>query len=230
MTINDLNLLNEFNLNEEIKEKFIKFYNLLIEENNKYNLTSILDEKEIIEKHFFDSLSIMRFVNFDGKSALDIGTGAGFPGIPLALTNKNAKFYLLEASKKKCNFLELAIKILDLKNVIIINARCEELSKEYRDFFDITLSRAVSELRIISELALPFTKVDGHFFAYKGINYKSEIDTSESILKSLDSTISNIFEYHLELSKQNRFIIDIKKNEKTNIKYPRQYSKILKNN
>lgn len=228
MNLEKLSILDDFNLTNSQKEKFLIYANLLVEENSKYNLTSLLSDEEIAEKHFYDSLILYKFINLEEGNVLDIGTGAGFPGIPLAIKYTNTKFYLLEASKKKCNFLRLVIQKLNLKNVIILNERCENLDIKYINFFDFIVTRAVSELRIILELAIPFLKINGSFLPYKGINYEEEIHKASNTFKILNSVISSIKQYLLPLSKQERYILIINKIKNVDSKYPRNYN-LIKN-
>ena len=195
MNLEQLSILDEFNLNSSQKEMLLKYASLLVEENNKYNLTALISDEEIVEKHFYDSLILDKFIKLNEGNVLDIGTGAGFPGIPLAIKYPNTNFYLLEASKKKCNFLDLVVKNLNLSNVKIINERCENLDKKYFNYFDFIVTRAVSELRIILELAIPFLKVNGYFLPYKGINYKEEVSKTNNTLKILNSSLFDVKQY-----------------------------------
>lgn len=228
MIIKDLDLLNVFNLSDNNKEKLITFYNFVIEENKKYNLTAILNEEDFIIKHFYDSYSLILYKEFnDNTNVVDLGPGAGFPSIPLAIKYPNVSFYLVETNKKKCLFLSLVKEKLNLNNIHIINSRFEELGDNYRNFFDYAITRAVSELRIISELILPFIKINGTFFAYKGISYKEEEMKAKNTLKTLNSSIDLEFKYTLPIINQDRYIVVITKNNKTDKKYPRSYSTIV---
>lgn len=226
MNLEQLSILDEFNLNSSQKEMLLKYASLLVEENNKYNLTALISDEEIVEKHFYDSLILDKFIKINEGNVLDIGTGAGFPGIPLAIKYPNTNFYLLEASKKKCNFLDLVVKNLNLFNVKIINERCENLDKKYFNYFDFIVTRAVSELRIILELAIPFLKVNGYFLPYKGINYKEEVSKANNTLKILNSSLFDTKQYLLPLSKQERYILMIAKTKNIDSKYPRNYNLI----
>ncbi|HBS10460.1 MAG TPA: 16S rRNA (guanine(527)-N(7))-methyltransferase RsmG [Firmicutes bacterium] len=229
MILSDLEILDAFYLTKEQKEKLILFYNFVIEENKKFNLTAITNEEDFIIKHFYDSLAISLYSSFfEHSKVCDLGPGAGFPSIPLAIKYPNVNFYLVETNKKKCQFIELIKEKLNLENIYVINKRFEELDCKYRHFFDYGITRAVSELRIISELILPFIKVDGLFYAYKGVNYLEEVNKAQTTLKVLNSKIIFEFKYTLPFINQDRFIIIIKKNKEIDIKYPRSYSLILK--
>lgn len=222
-------LLSEFNLTEKQKSKLNTFYELVINYNKLFNLTAIVEEEDFLIKHFYDSLSITKFIKVDNdENIMDLGTGAGFPGICLAIFYPNANFYLVETTKKKIKFLEVVIDELSLNNVTLLNYRAELLPTKYKEFFDKVLSRAVSELRILSELSIPYLKVDGKLYSYKGIKYLEEIKNSESTLKVLNSEIKNIFSYKLPLLNIMHYIIEINKYKNCDIKYPRSYAKILK--
>ena len=209
----------------EVSQKFEMYFNILVEENEKYNLTAITEKEEVYLKHFYDSLYILNYFYLDKLSVLDIGSGAGFPGIPLAIVCKNTKFYLCEPTTKRAKFLEMVAQKLNLKNVKVINKRAEELDNTYREFFDVVTSRAVSALNIIMELSVPFVKVNSWFIPFKGSSGREEIETSKSAAKTLKVTLERVEEYELE---QNlcRTLIFFKKSAKTAHKYPRNYSLI----
>lgn len=220
---------NNIELDENLIEKFDKYLHLLIEWNAKFNLTSIKEENEIIEKHFYDCLlasdpSLLR----NNLSVMDLGSGAGFPGLVWAIAYPESSFTLIEATKKKCTFLEEAAKVLDLKNVKVLNARVEELPSSYKEFFDIVTARAVAELRILLELGVPFLKVGGTFIAMKGSNAQHELDNAAHALKVLN--IMNIDTRHSSLpnSDGERNNIYLTKGKKTDKRYPRVYADIVK--
>ena len=173
-------LLNEgIDVSDNQLALFQQYSSLLISWNEKFNLTAITDEKQIIEKHFLDSLFLAKYINLDNKKVLDIGTGAGFPGIPLAIIFPNASFYLSDSNGKKITFLKEVVKQLNLNNVTIIQSRIEEMNK-YRDQFDYVSARALKQLNILIELAIPLCKINGSLIAYKGPNYVDEIDLSKN--------------------------------------------------
>jgi 16S rRNA (guanine527-N7)-methyltransferase len=215
---------------EEIKsnEKLIKFKDMVLEENKKMNLTSIVEDNEFIEKHLFDSLTILDYFDYTNKKIMDLGTGAGFPGIPLAIMLPNTSFVLVDSTKKKCDFVEFVASTLGLKNVKVICSRAEELEGVYRGFFDFTVSRAVSYLPALLELSIPFLKVGGKMISYKSIKYKEEIKDSESALKTLNASVIDVKEIKLPLSKEERFNIIINKDKGTCGKFPRSFALIKK--
>ena len=147
-------------------ELFELYKKIVLEENEKMNLTAITEDSAFNEKHFYDSLLPTEVVNFNEKKVLDIGSGAGFPGIPLAITYENSSFTLLETTNKRCNFLRYTIGQLGLNNCNVLEKRAEDIANEEREQFDIVVSRAVSDLPILLELAIPYLKIDGILVAY----------------------------------------------------------------
>ncbi|MEG0977821.1 MAG: 16S rRNA (guanine(527)-N(7))-methyltransferase RsmG [Bacilli bacterium] len=225
-------------INELIKDKtkaseicsdFRTYFDFLVEENSKYNLTAITVESEVIAKHFYDSILPLFEFSFAGKKVIDVGTGAGFPGIPLLLCCPSISLTLVEPTTKKCIFLEKLCSMLKLNNVTILNARSEDLPHTYIEKFDIGVSRAVSHLNIISELVLPFVKVNGYFIAYKGASFEEEIKEAGNCLKKLESRIEDIKKYMLDTDTVPRALIYVKKLKKIEHKYPRTYAVIKAN-
>ena len=206
-----------------------KYKDLLIEYNKKFNLTAIKSDEEIYLKHFYDSLTLIKAYSLNGNlKLLDIGTGAGFPGIVLKIFYPDLELTLLDSNHKKIAFLEVVIKELNLKNVTCINSRAENLPKTYREYFDIVTSRAVAHLRILLELSIPYLKVGGKLIAMKGLS-EEEIKESAKILEKLDSTIVDTIKFNLPIEGSNRSLVIVQKNKKTNEIYPRSYDKIVKN-
>lgn len=215
-------------LDENQIKKLDKFKDLLKEYNQKFNLTNIITDNDIYLKHFYDSLYLMSIKEFnDSIKTLDIGVGAGFPSIPLAILNKHKNFTLVESNQKKCDFIKIVKEKLDLNNIEIINKRAEEFVKINREKYDLATSRAVSHLKVLAELEIPALKVNGIFIPMKA-NYIEELNESKELLKSLDSELVNKYEYNLPIENAKRSILVIKKNKKTDLKYPREYSKIIK--
>ncbi|WP_040398281.1 16S rRNA (guanine(527)-N(7))-methyltransferase RsmG [Anaerococcus senegalensis] len=198
-------------------DKFEKYEQMLIETNKKFNLTSIDDPEEIRIKHFEDSLTIKSYIN-DGMKVLDIGSGAGFPGIPLRI-EKEFDLTLIDSVNKKVNFMNQVIDQLNLKNARAIHVRAEDYAKEHREEFDMVVSRAVANLSTLSEYALPFLKVGGIFIAMKGPKAEEEYEYAQNALKILGGELINIDS--LDLYGNTRKNILIKKVRSTKKKYPR---------
>lgn len=221
-----MKLLKEYGLEDSKISLFEKYRNLLLEWNEKFNLTAIKDLDEIEEKHFVDSLYLDKFVSLENKTLLDVGSGAGFPGIPLAIAHPNLKVFLLESNGKKVSFLKEVVKQLDLKNVEVIKSRAEEFLDKER--FDIVTARAVKELNILLEICIPLVKIGGTFVAYKSSAVDEEISHAKHAYKALDITKVERFDYQLPNSKDNRVLLLIFKTKPTKKKYPRNYSEIVK--
>ncbi|MDU3199170.1 MAG: 16S rRNA (guanine(527)-N(7))-methyltransferase RsmG [Anaerococcus hydrogenalis] len=198
-------------------DKFEKYEQMLIETNKKFNLTSIDDPDQIRIKHFEDSLTIKSYIN-DGMKVLDIGSGAGFPGIPLRI-EKNFDLTLIDSVNKKVNFMNQVIDELDLKNTRAVHVRAEDYAKDHREEFDMVVSRAVANLSTLSEYALPFLKVGGIFIAMKGPKAEEEYEDAQNALKILGGELINIDS--LDLYGNTRKNILIKKVRSTKKKYPR---------
>ncbi|MCI6153417.1 MAG: 16S rRNA (guanine(527)-N(7))-methyltransferase RsmG [Fusobacterium perfoetens] len=208
-------------ISDEKIDNLMEYLKLLIEYNSHTNLTAIRDEEGIIEKHFLDSLLIMKYMRITEGKAIDIGTGAGFPGMVLAICNPQIKFTLIDSVGKKINFLKQVIEKLGLSNVEAINVRAEEfINEKNRETYDIGLCRGVSKLNIILEYVIPFLKVNGRFLPQKMEGTNEEKD-GENALKVLNSKIEKIYIDELPYIKDKRVIIDIIKLNKTNKKYPR---------
>ena len=205
--------------NEKI-EKMMEFLELLYKKNQVMNLTAIRDKKGMLEKHFVDSLFLTKVINDTEKSFIDVGTGAGFPGLVLAIYYPERNFLLVDSVRKKIDFINEVIKELNLQNVTTSFERAEELIKDRRECFDIALCRGVANLRIILEYMIPFIKVNGRFLPQK-LNL-NEIEESKNALKILNAKINKTFEFYLPESKDARIILEIIKLQKTNIKYPRK--------
>lgn len=201
-------------------EKMLQFSELLYEKNKVMNLTAIRDKKEIMEKHFIDSLLLTKIIKEDEKKIIDVGTGAGFPGLVLSIYYPEKEFLLVDSVRKKVEFINEVIEKLDLKNVKTSFERAEELIKNKRETFDTAFCRGVANLRIILEYMIPFIKVGGKFLPQK-LNL-NELEESQNALKKLDATVENIHKFYLPESKDERIIFEIEKMKKTDVKYPRK--------
>lgn len=217
------------NITDEILNKLDNYYKLLTIWNEKFNLTRIIKEEDVYLKHFYDSICIVKTNLFKDENIelCDFGTGAGFPGIVIKIFFDKINVTLIEASAKKCGFLKEVINKLSLKNIKVINDRAELYAKNNKEKFDIVTCRAVSDLRVISELAVPLLKVNGYFLPLKS-NLEEELINSKFVLNELDSVIEKTISYELPIENSNRKILIIKKLRKTNEKYPREYKDIVK--
>ena len=207
-------------------EKFYKYMDLLIEWNEKINLTAITEPEDIILKHFVDCATILKYIKDEDK-IIDIGTGAGFPGIPLKILNEKLDITLMDSLNKRINFLNEIINKLDLKNIVAIHARAEELArnKGYREKFDIATSRAVANLSTLSEYMLPFVKKNGMVISMKGSNIEEEVKNAKKAIKILGGEIEKIDNFNLANTNNIRNIITIKKVVKTPKEFPRKAGK-----
>lgn len=220
-----INLGNQINIvfKEEQIRKFYTYMNLLIEWNNKINLTAITEPNEIIIKHFIDSLTILKYFE-DKETVIDVGTGAGFPGIPIKIMKENVKVTLLDSLNKRINFLNEVIEQLELENIETIHSRIEDFgrNKKNREKFDIVTSRAVANLTTLSEYMVPLTKIGGKCICMKGVNVEEEILKSKNAIKILGGEIVKIEKLKLPEEKSDRNIIIINKQKNTPAKYPRK--------
>ncbi len=210
-------------INEEQINKFYDYMNLLIEWNKKINLTAITDYNEIILKHFVDSLTINKCIK-ENNYVVDVGTGAGFPGIPLKIIRDDINIVLVDSLNKRINFLNEVIKELNLKNIETVHARAEEFgrNKKYRQKFDVATSRAVANLSTLSEYMIPLVKIKGRCVCMKGKEIKEELKDSLNAIKVLGGKVENVEEFELADNDINRSIIYILKEKDTPNKYPRK--------
>lgn len=203
------------------------YYKMLIDYNSHTNLTRITDENDVYLKHFYDSVTLAKSVKLDSQSLLDVGTGAGFPGLVLKIVFPNLKVTLVDSLNKRIIFLKLVIEKLGLKNIEAIHSRAEDFAVNNRERFDIVTSRAVANLSILSELCLPLVKVGGYFIAMKA-DAKEELEKSSLAIKTLGGVITDNIMFSLPKDVGTRTLIKIKKISKTSVKYPRKFSEIKK--
>lgn len=221
-------LEDRFDITDKQIENFYNYMTGIIDWNTKINVTAITEENMFIVKHFIDSLTINKYIN-SAKSLIDIGTGAGFPGIPLKIMNKNLNVTLIDSVNKKLNVIrDLSAKI-DLENLEIIHTRAEDLAqnKKYREKYDIATTRAVSNISTIVEYMLPFVKLDGLAICMKGPNFKDELEDAKKAIDVLGGKVENIESLNVG-EELERNIIVIRKVKNTPNKYPRGQSKPLK--
>ena len=213
----------QIKLNDKQLMQFYKYMNLLIEWNKKINLTSIIEPEEIIIKHFVDSVIISKYIE-KGLKVIDVGTGAGFPGIPLKIVRDDIEIVLLDSLNKRFNFLNEVIKDIKLEKIQTIHARVEEFAKnkKYRENFDAVISRAVANMSTLSEYMLPLTKVGGKMLSMKGPDFEKEIENSKKAISILGGEIEKIDEYQLPKTEMKRSIIIVEKVKNTPQKYPRK--------
>lgn len=210
-------------LSEEQLQKFYKYMKLLLEWNEKINLTAIIEPKEIILKHFIDSLSIIKYIK-NKNSLVDVGTGAGFPGIPIKIVLPEIKVILIDSLNKRITFLNEVISQLDLKYIEAVHSRVEDFArnKEYREKFDVATARAVAQLPIILEYLIPLTKVKGNIICMKGNKIDEEIKKSKKAISVLGGNLEKIDNFYLPDTDIERNIIIVNKVEKASSKYPRK--------
>ena len=208
--------------------KLAKFYQLLVTWNEKINLTTIIKEEEVYLKHFYDSLTLIKVIDLrQPLTVLDVGTGAGFPGIVLKIVFPNLKITLLDSLTKRINYLNEVIKELDLHDIETVCSRCEDYTKINREKYDLVVARAVSHLKILSEMIIPTVKVNGYFIAMKA-NLNDELEKTLPMLKKLNGEVKEIKEFTLPRENSKRTLVVIQKNAKTPLLYPRKYSEIKK--
>ena len=206
-------------------DQFNQFYDLIVEWNKVMNLTAITDYKDVVEKHFLDSLSIERILKLDDiKAVMDVGTGAGFPGMPLKIIYPELKITLLDSLNKRVKFLNEVIRQLELKNIDAIHGRAEDIGKNenYREKYDLCVSRAVANLATLSEYCMPFVKVGGVFVSYKSGDIDEEVLKSKKAISLFGGKIDEVVKFQLPGTDINRAFVKIKKIKGTPKKYPRK--------
>ncbi len=212
-------------LSDEKADKFMRYKDLLLEWNEKINLTAITEEKEIVIKHFADCISIGSNFKFEkGASIIDVGTGAGFPGVPVKIVFDDVKMTLLDSLKKRITFLEEIVKELSLENVTCIHSRAEDggQNPDLRESFDYCVSRAVARISVLCEYCLPFVKVGGTFISLKGPDAENEVKDGENAIKKLGGKVEDIIDVKIPFSDLDHKLVIIKKVAPTPKAYPRK--------
>lgn len=217
----------QLELTEEQLRQFRLFYENLIKWNEVMNLTTITEESDVYSKHFLDSLSIVGILepqSLENVSVIDIGTGAGFPGLPIAIAFPETKVTLVDSLQKRVKFLEETIQLLGLKNVSVFHARAEEFARieSNREKYDIACSRAVARLNILAEYCLPFVKKGGYFIAYKAERLKEEMDEGKKAVSILGGRMDQVISFQLPGTDYNRTLVQVIKEKHTSGKYPRK--------
>ena len=233
----DLTILEEgckelgITLDENQKKQFTDFYEYLVEKNKVMNLTGITEFQEVLIKHFLDSLACVKAVDMSRiKRIMDIGTGAGFPGVPLKIAFPHLEACLLDSLKKRVNFLEETFQMLKLENITAIHGRAEEYAKnkQYRETYDLCVSRAVSNLATLSEYCLPYVKTGGYFVSYKSGTVQEEVEQAQKAVKILGGKIQDVVYFQLPDSEIQRSLVVIEKIKATPGRYPRKAGTPLK--
>lgn len=212
-------------------EQFIKYMRLLQECNEKINLTAITEDEEVIKKHFIDCIKSFKSEPIrKAKAIIDVGTGAGFPGLPIAIMNQNVKVTLLDSLNKRINFLNLVVKELGLKNVTTIHSRAEDGARkpELREKFDVATSRAVANMAVLSEFCMPYVKKGGYFVALKGPAIDEELENGKKAIKILGGELKEIIEISIEETDLKHNIVEIKKINMCPKAYPRKAGTVNK--
>ncbi len=200
------------------------YYQMLVEKNKVMNLTAITAFEDVVQKHFIDSMMLLHYADLKGKKVIDVGTGAGFPGIPLKIACPDAEIVLLDSLNKRVQFLKEVMDALHLEKIEAVHGRAEDMAKkaEYREHFDYCVSRAVANLSTLSEYGVPFVKVGGCFISYKSGEMEEELKQAEKAIRILGGEKEKIESFRLPDSDIGRSLIFIRKKKKTSKKYPRK--------
>ncbi len=215
-------------INDDQLDKLEEYYNILIEQNKVMNLTGITLKEDVYLKHFYDSLTLNKIIDLNNiTTLLDMGTGAGFPGLVIKIVFPNIKVTLVDALNKRVNFLNMVKEKLGLDDLEIIHARCEEYAKEIKEKYDLVTARAVAHLSNLLEYSASTIKINGYFVAMKA-NIDEELKESENALEKLNLKLDEKLEFNLPIENSKRTLLKFKKISKTSSKYPRNYNEIKK--
>ena len=214
---------------ETAPEQLAEYGRLMLEKNQVMNLTAITDPEDVATLHFLDSAALLTLESFSGKSVVDVGTGAGFPGLPLRVLEPSIRLTLLDSLNKRIQFLETVCRELDLPDVACVHARAEEFAAEHRETFDLAVSRAVAALPVLCELCLPLVKPGGKFLAMKSVESDAELAASQHAIAILGGAVEAVRDYAIPGTDVRHRLIVVEKVKKTPEKYPRMFAKIKKN-
>ena len=217
--------------NEDKYNKFIKYMRLVQEWNEKVNLTAITEDEEFIKKHFIDCIKIFKSDEIkEAKTVIDVGTGAGFPGLPIAIMDETKEVTLLDSLNKRINFLNIVVRELNLKNVRTIHSRAEDggKNKDLREKFDVATSRAVANMTVLSEFCLPFVRVGGNFVALKGPLVDEELSESTNAIKKLGGNLQNVIKVNIEETELKHNIVVVNKVKECPMSFPRKAGMVTK--
>ena len=215
-------------LGPELIEPLETFSRMLLEKNQVMNLTAITDPRDVAVLHLLDSLTLTGLARLEGRTVVDVGTGAGFPGVPLAIARPSARVTLLDSLGKRVDFLRESCRTLGLDNVECVHGRAEEFAGERRETFDLAVSRAVAALPVLCELCLPLVKVGGAFWAMKSVDTEEEISASKTAVKVLGGRIQAVSDYTIPTTEVVHRVVCIQKTAPTPKKYPRRFALIKK--
>ena len=221
--------LAELRLDEGATPSLLRFGELLLEKNKVMNLTAIPEPADVAALHFLDSAALLTLTDFKGKSVVDVGTGAGFPGMPLKILEPTIRMTLLDSLGKRITFLQEVCDNLKLTDVACVHARAEEFAAEHRQSFDFAVSRAVANLSVLCELCLPLVKAGGYFLSMKSVESDEELESAKKAIKTLGGQVERTADYQIPGTEVVHRVIFIKKIAETPKKYPRPFAKIKKN-